>query len=199
MPRSIRRLYPRWLPAILAVLILALGTLAVRSAGGAEPFTPRKANPLRPVAAASPAAPGPKLAAAKAAQARRQCPAHGALVECRAALRRALQAVEWQRRTRRHLERRLQSFQRPVEHLAQWTCIHEREGAWDANTGNGYHGGLQMDWGFMRTYGSDMLARYGGAAELWTPRDQMVVAERAHDAGRGFHPWPNTARACGLL
>jgi len=27
----------------------------------------------------------------------------------------------------------------------------------------------------------------------------MWVAERAHRAGRGFTPWPNTARSCGLL
>lgn len=89
---------------------------------------------------------------------------------------------------------------RPVEHLAQWTCIHRKEGAWNDNTGNGYHGGLQMDWGFMRTYGSDMLRiHHGVGAESWTPREQMIVAERAYDAGRGFYPWPNTARACGYI
>ena len=32
-------------------------------------------------------------------------------------------------------------------------CIHSYEGGWTSNTGNGYYGGLQMDWGFMRTYG----------------------------------------------
>jgi hypothetical protein len=25
------------------------------------------------------------------------------------------------------------------------------------------------------------------------------VAERAYRSGRGFYPWPNTARACGLI
>jgi len=27
----------------------------------------------------------------------------------------------------------------------------------------------------------------------------MWAAERAHRAGRGFYPWPNTARYCGLI
>jgi hypothetical protein len=91
-----------------------------------------------------------------------------------------------------------------VKYEAAWICIHEHEGAWNSATGNGYYGGLQMDTGFMRTYGSDFIARYGGYAHLWSPHDQMVAAERAHDgygrfAGRGFNPWPNTARMCGLL
>ncbi len=29
--------------------------------------------------------------------------------------------------------------------------------------------------------------------------EQMWVAERAHRSGRGFYPWPNTARYCGLI
>lgn len=87
----------------------------------------------------------------------------------------------------------------PVGDVAAWTCIHQREGAWTADTGNGYHGGLQMDVGFMTTYGSDMRARYDGWAEVWSPRDQMVVAERARSSGRGYYPWPNTARACRLI
>lgn len=108
-------------------------------------------------------------------------------------------ALAWNRKIRLRLERAARVLAVPVEHVAQWTCIHGLEGAWNANTGNGYHGGLQMDASFMRTYGSDMIAKYGGYAELWTPRDQMIVAERAYDAGRGFHPWPNTARACGYI
>ena len=64
--------------------------------------------------------------------------------------------------------------------------------------GDPYWGGLQMDRGFMRAYGSDMIARHrGGLADTWTPAEQIVVAERAY-ATRGFAPWPNTARSCGL-
>ena len=34
-------------------------------------------------------------------------------------------------------------------------------------------------------------------ADHWTPIEQMWVAERAYRSGRGFYPWPNTARYCG--
>jgi len=82
-------------------------------------------------------------------------------------------------------------------HLSQWRCIHRFEGPWNAATGNGYYGGLQMDYSFMRTYGGHLLNRKG-TANRWTPLEQMWVAEKAHRSGRGFGPWPNTARACGL-
>jgi hypothetical protein len=85
-------------------------------------------------------------------------------------------------------------------HLAAWRCIgqYESGGSWSINTGNGYYGGLQMDRGFQLTYGG-WLYRTKGTAEHWTPLEQMWAAERAHASGRGFSPWPNTARACGLL
>src|SRR5262245_19100245 len=38
------------------------------------------------------------------------------------------------------------------EAYAKWECIHNGEGAWNSNTGNGYHGGLQMDYTFQRLY-----------------------------------------------
>jgi Transglycosylase-like domain len=79
---------------------------------------------------------------------------------------------------------------------AKWECIHQHEGAWNSNTGNGYYGGLQMDIGFQRAYGSEFLSRYG-TADRWPIRIQLVVAERAYKS-RGFEPWPNTARMCGL-
>jgi len=79
-----------------------------------------------------------------------------------------------------------------------FVCIHEHEAAWNADTGNGYHGGLQMDWNFMRAYGRDMLQRYHGrGAEAWTPAEQIIVANRAHRT-RGFGPWPNTRIPCGV-
>lgn len=86
----------------------------------------------------------------------------------------------------------------PVGDVDAWTCIHRREGAWN-DTGDPYWGGLQMDRGFMGHYGRDMIERYHGWADRWSPRDQMVVAERARSSGRGYYPWPNTARACGLI
>ena len=77
-------------------------------------------------------------------------------------------------------------------------CIHRYEGAWTANTGNGYYGGLQMDRGFMQHYGSEFIGRWG-TADNWPAWAQLEAAARAHDSGRGFSPWPNTARSCGLL
>lgn len=82
-------------------------------------------------------------------------------------------------------------------HKRQWLCIHRYEGAWrDPNPP--YYGGLQMDVQFQRTYGA-VIFRLKGTADHWTPLEQMWVAERAHRSGRGFYPWPNTARYCGLL
>ena len=85
-----------------------------------------------------------------------------------------------------------------VPHKAQWLCIHRGEGGWTANTGNSYYGGLQMDLTFQRSYGS-YLFHSKGTANRWSPYEQMWVAERAYKSGRGFYPWPNTARACGLI
>jgi hypothetical protein len=82
-------------------------------------------------------------------------------------------------------------------HQQQWLCIHHFEGAWN-DPNPPYYGGLQMDLGFQRTYGRGLLARKG-TANHWTPLEQMWTAERAHRSGRGFYPWPNTARYCGLI
>jgi len=80
---------------------------------------------------------------------------------------------------------------------AKWECIHSHEGAWnDPNAP--YYGGLQMDYQFQSTYGPELL-RYYGTADKWPIWAQLLVAERAYHSGRGFHPWPNTARYCGLL
>jgi len=84
-----------------------------------------------------------------------------------------------------------------VPHKSAWLCIHRYEGSW-SDSGDPYWGGLQMDRGFMRRYAPRLLFRRG-LANQWTPLEQMWVAERAHRSGRGFYPWPNTARYCGLL
>lgn len=76
-------------------------------------------------------------------------------------------------------------------------CIHRYEGAWNANTSNGYYGGLQMDLGFQGTYGAEFMRRWG-TADQWPPWAQIIAAERAYQSGRGFGPWPNTARTCGF-
>lgn len=76
-------------------------------------------------------------------------------------------------------------------------CIHRGEGAWN-DPNPPYYGGLQMDYGFMSTYGGRLLATKG-TADHWTPAEQIGVAIRAYNSGRGFYPWPTTARNCGLI
>lgn len=82
-------------------------------------------------------------------------------------------------------------------HKRGWLCIHRFEGSW-RDAGDPYWGGLQMDRGFISTYAPRVLLRRG-LANRWTPLEQMWVAERAHRSGRGYWPWPNTARYCGLI
>jgi hypothetical protein len=103
----------------------------------------------------------------------------------------------WRRRAVR-ARRRAQN----PPHERAWLCLHAHERhpamGWRTRTGNGFYGGLQMDWRFMATYGARLL-RTKGTADRWSPLEQMWVAERAYRAGRGFYPWPNSARACGLI
>jgi hypothetical protein len=106
--------------------------------------------------------------------------------------KRRWQARKW--RAKRYWARRAGHH---PPHRAAWLCIHRYEGAWrDPNAP--YYGGLQMDLVFQRTYGRRLLRRRG-TADHWTRFEQMWVAERALRTGRGFAPWPLTARYCGLI
>ena len=82
-------------------------------------------------------------------------------------------------------------------HKGAWLCIHHHEGSW-RDSGDPYWGGLQMDRGFMDGYAPRYLLRRG-FADNWSPVEQMWVAERAYQSGRGFYAWPSTARYCGLI
>jgi hypothetical protein len=95
---------------------------------------------------------------------------------------------------RRALTAKRQALNPP--HKRQWLCIHRYEGSW-TDADEPYYGGLQMDREFQTTYGAGLL-RAKGTADHWTPLEQMWVAEHAYKT-RGFWPWPNTARYCGLL
>lgn len=79
-----------------------------------------------------------------------------------------------------------------------WFCIHSHEAPWNSSTNPKYDGGLQMDDDFQWTYGAK-LRRIKGPAYNWTMWEQIWTAVRAYNSGRGFTPWPNTARACGVL
>jgi hypothetical protein len=92
---------------------------------------------------------------------------------------------------------RMQRLALNPPHKSEWLCIHRYEGSW-GDSGGPYYGGLQMDLSFQRHYGGYLLSRKG-TAEHWSPLEQMWVAEHAYVSGRGYYPWPNTARYCGLI
>jgi hypothetical protein len=106
----------------------------------------------------------------------------------------------WQRRLAVATLQVLRYGHRPLPRVlsSAFLCIHHYEGAWNSNTGNGYYGGLQMDRGFQSLYGRDFVSRWG-TADNWPAWAQLQAAVRAYRSGRGFYPWPNTARACGLI
>ena len=111
----------------------------------------------------------------------------------------AVMAVPDLQKTVRMWERRAlkahRAAQRPP-HMNEWMCIHHYEGAW-TDRGGPYWGGLQMDLTFQRQYGG-WIFRMKGTADHWTPLEQIWTAEKALRS-RGFWPWPNTARYCGLI
>jgi hypothetical protein len=96
---------------------------------------------------------------------------------------------------------------RRIPRWREWQCIatYESHKIWsmspnsEPSSGGAYWGGLQMDISFQRTYGADMIRRHhGGLANTWTAPEQITVANRAWKT-RGYYPWPNTARSCGLI
>ncbi len=104
---------------------------------------------------------------------------------------------QWFQTSLRIASRRLRSVQRSavvagIAHRALWECIHSGEGAWNAETGNGYHGGLQM------TYGWGGLVQDAG---LLSPDAQMAAAETGYRQS-GYSrswlagQWPNTSPPC---
>ena len=71
-------------------------------------------------------------------------------------------------------------------------CIHAHEGAWNANTGNGYEGGFQFLPSTWRSVGGV------GHAYDAVPREQLYRAFMVYrHNGGSWREW-GTARACGL-
>ena len=101
-------------------------------------------------------------------------------------------------RAQRRLARRL-IRSRPIgNHWLEraFLCVKAGEGGWASATGNGFYGGLQMDRSFQRTYGREFVRQWGWANK-WPAAVQITVGIRGW-LQRGFQPWPNTARDCGL-
>ena len=74
-------------------------------------------------------------------------------------------------------------------------CIHRYEAAWN-DPGAPYWGGLQMDVNFMVAYGRSYYRRWG-TADHWPIWAQLQAGRNGYMA-RGWSPWPNTRRMCGL-
>ncbi len=93
---------------------------------------------------------------------------------------------------------------------ADLMCIHSgMQGSRRVGSGEGgmtsvsstnppYYGGWQMDITFQLKYGRQFYDRWG-TADHWPAWAQLETAVTAYRSGRGFGPWPNTARDCGLL
>jgi uncharacterized protein YabE (DUF348 family) len=69
-----------------------------------------------------------------------------------------------------------------------WDAVAQCEsgGNWHINTGNGFYGGLQFDYG---TWQSNGGGQYASRADLATREQQIAVATRLYHA-RGSSPWP---------
>lgn len=80
----------------------------------------------------------------------------------------------------------------PAEADVNWDAIAhcESHGNWDANTGNGYYGGLQFSRGTWRAHGGGKYARTANRA---TRAEQIRVAERVL-RGRDWARGPRAAR-----
>ena len=181
----------RLLLPVLAVLVTVVATASALAAAGGLPK--KRAFPKKPIKLAAKRHVNPKVTRRlRDATWRWQVVIGLRRAQSAAPLdtRRAL--IYW----RRHAAYVRRLAARPP-HRRGWLCIHHLEGSWrDGN--DPYWGGLQMDRGFMRSYAPRLLLRRGWA-NRWTPLEQMWVAERAHRSGRGYGPWPSTARYCGLL
>jgi hypothetical protein len=77
-----------------------------------------------------------------------------------------------------------------------WGCVADCEsgGRWDANTGNGYYGGLQFSQSTWEKFGG---LKYAPRADLATREQQIEVAEKVL-AAQGWGAWPVCSSRYGL-
>lgn len=84
------------------------------------------------------------------------------------------------------------SWHAPRWWLAQALCVHHREGAWNAETGNGYSGGLQFTPYTWASVGGV------GRASAASPREQLYRAWLVWKRDGGSWAEWGTAGLCGL-
>ncbi|MDI3407312.1 LysM peptidoglycan-binding domain-containing protein [Streptomyces cavernicola] len=73
-----------------------------------------------------------------------------------------------------------------------WTCLADCEssGRWNANTGNGFYGGLQF---YQPTWKEHGGLKYAPRADLATPEEQVKVAEKVL-VSQGPEAWPECSK-----
>jgi hypothetical protein len=64
---------------------------------------------------------------------------------------------------------------------------------WDANTGNGYRGGLQFSDSTWRSYGG---RQYAPSADQASRKEQIEVAKKVQ-RDQGWQAWPSCSRQAG--
>ena len=76
-----------------------------------------------------------------------------------------------------------------IPYEANWDRVADCEssGNWAINTGNGFYGGVQFDYGTWLGAGG---GRYAPRADLASKREQILIAEQVR-ADRGLSPWPH--------
>jgi resuscitation-promoting factor RpfA len=79
----------------------------------------------------------------------------------------------------------------------RWDILAQCEsgGNWNANTGNGYYGGLQFSGSTWRSFGG---GSYAGTANHATRSQQIAIAEKVLRA-QGWKAWPACSRRVGIL
>lgn len=70
----------------------------------------------------------------------------------------------------------------------------ESGGNWNANTGNGYYGGLQFSSSTWHSFGG---GAYAGTADHATRSQQIAIAEKVLRA-QGWKAWPTCSRRAGV-
>lgn len=70
----------------------------------------------------------------------------------------------------------------------------ETTGNWDADTGNGYKGGLQFDQTTWKRHGG---TRYAPSADRASKQEQIAVAKKVQ-ASQGWDAWPSCSEKAGV-
>ena len=70
----------------------------------------------------------------------------------------------------------------------------ESNGRWHVNTGNGFFGGIQFDFGTWLRHGGGAFAP---RADLATREQQILIGQRTQ-ASQGWGAWPYCSRRLGL-